>query len=586
MRNVSKIAALSAVLTYLAAGVLLPTDNLEEKPPDTLPITAEAAFVKLDLKISKCTVSRFVFDTDPMRPAAPLFDGLGDLHFGITTSVPKAQVYFDQGLRLAYAFNHAEAHRSFVEAARLDPSCAMAYWGQAYVLGPNINDPMPDEERRLQAREAADRALQQMGGCSELEKALIRALDTRYSSDTEFSIDELNARYAEAMRGVARQNADNPEALTLLADALMNTMPWNYWDMANNPNPGTLEAKAALEKAIALHPMHPGAHHFYIHIVEKPDPDIGEPSADILGSLMPGAGHLLHMPAHIYIRVGRYKDAVRVNVEAVKADEDYIAQCYAQGLYPLGYYPHNIHFIWASATYLGDSRTALLAARKVAEKVPIGELAALPFLQDFASTPIQAYVRFGLWDEILTIPYPGDDYKHYRIIWHYARGIAFVRKQRLESAKRELAALDKLAADSELETLYATMTNPSSAILDVARAVVGGEIAAAEGKYDSAISFLTESVNLEDQLNYSEPPPWHIPCRQNLGAVLLKAGKAREAEGVYLDELKVNRENGWSLLGLRESLKAQGKHQEAEQVNKRFDKAWEAADIEISASVL
>ena len=586
MRKSSRNAAAIALLVYLAAAVLLPTEHLEEKPPDNLPSTVEAAFVKLDLNISKCTVSRFIFDTDPMRPAAPLFDGLGDLHFGVTTSVPKAQVYFDQGLRLAYAFNHAEAHRSFVEAARLDPACAMAYWGQAYVLGPNINDPMPDEERRLQARQAADRALQLMDDCSPLEKGLIRALDTRYSSDMESSIEALNARYAEAMRSVAGQFDGNPEALTLLADALMNTMPWNYWDMENNPNPGTLEAKTALEKAIALNPAHPGAHHFYIHVVEKPDPDIGVPSADILGSLMPGAGHLVHMPAHIYIRVGRYKDAARVNVDAVKADEDYIAQCYAQGLYPLGYYPHNIHFIWASATFLGDSHTALLAARKVAEKVPVGELAELPFLQDFASTPMQAYVRFGLWDEILTIPYPGDEYKHYRIIWHYARSIAFVRKQNLESARRELNALKKIAEDPELETLYATMTNPSSAILSVALAVVEGEVAAAEGKHEAAINFLKRAVTLEDQLIYSEPPPWHIPCRQNLGAVLLKAGKAKEAEDVYREELNVNRENGWSLLGLRESLKAQGRLEEAAQVDMRFDKAWEAADIEITASVL
>jgi tetratricopeptide (TPR) repeat protein len=586
MSKSSKIAATLAVLAYLAAGVFLPPENLEEKPPDTLPAAVEAAFVKLDMQIAKCTFSRFVFDTDPTAPAAPLFDHLGEHHFKISTSVPRAQVFFDQGLRLAHAFNHAEAHRSFVEAARLDPSCAMAYWGQAYVLGPNINDPMPDEERRQKAREAADLSLKYAGQSSALEQALIRALDTRYSAETGTAIDELNTRYAGAMRAVAERYADDPEVLTLYADALMNTMPWNYWDASNNPNPGTLEAKAALEKAIALNSRHPGAHHFYIHIVEKPDPDLGVPSADVLGSLMPGAGHIVHMPAHIYIRVGRYKDAARVNVEAVNADEDYIAQCYAQGVYPLAYYPHNIHFIWASATNLGDSHTALQAARKVAEKVPVSELKAIPFLQDFASTPMQAYVRFGLWDEILTIPYPGDDLKHYRIIWHYARGMAFVRKQRLESANRELTALQKLGEDPELATLMASMTNPSSSILQVARAVLQGEIAAAEGDHDGAIGFLTEAVKLEDQLVYSEPPPWHIPCRQNLGAVLLKAGKAKEAEDVYREELNVNRENGWSLMGLRESLRAQGNSREADIVSQRFDKAWEAADIRINTSVL
>jgi tetratricopeptide (TPR) repeat protein len=418
------------------------------------------------------------------------------------------------------------------------------------------------------------------------EKYLIEALITRQSADTAADLNVLNQVYMTAMQEVARQYPDDPDILTLYADAVMNTMPWNYWDAEGNPNPGTLDAKKALESAIALNPDHPGAHHSYIHMVELPHPDLGVPSAEKLGSFMPGAGHLVHMPSHIFIRVGRYEEAVKANIDAVAADEDYISQCQAQGMYPLGYYPHNIHFLWSASSLLGDSKTAIEAAKKTAEKVSIGELTTLTFLQDYITTPMLAYTRCGKWNDVLTIPNPGDTYKHVMLIWHYTRGIAFLHKNNIQKAEEELAAIEQLMLDPEMDNLVANYTNPSSSIAKVAQRVVAGEIAAAHENYDHAVALLQEGVAFEDGLIYSEPTAWHIPVRQNLGAVLLKADRPAEAEAVYKEELEKNRENGWSLKGLYLALQAQGKTQEANEVMLRFEKAWALSDIKIDGSVM
>ena len=366
----------------------------------------------------------------------------------------------------------------------------------------------------------------------------------------------------------------------------MNTMPWNYWLLDGTPNPGTLDGKKALETAMKINPDHPGAHHYYIHMVELPKPDLAVPSAERLGKLMPGAGHLVHMPSHILIRVGRYEEAAQANIDAIAADEDYISQCLSQGLYPLGYYPHNIHFLWSVASLLGDSKTAIAAAKKTAEKVPIGQLEAMPFLQDFYTTPMLSYIRFGKWNEILTIPNPGSQFKHVMLIWHYARGISFVRKDNLNEANEELAEVKKLMDDPSLETIIANYTNPSSKIAVVAHKVLAGEIAATSGDLDGAITLLEEAVEAEYQLTYSEPSAWHIPPSQTLGAVLLKAGQSKKAASVYLKELEQLRNNGWALMGLYQSYKAQGMSKEAAEAKARFDKAWAKADIEIFSSVL
>lgn len=569
---------------FLVAIILLAITYLwkPQSSPEVLVVTQEASFYSM-----KCTVAKYLLsNVDTTQQIAPLFENLGNLHFGISTKDQKAQTYFNQGVKLTYAFNHAEAHRSFMEASRLDPKSAMTFWGQAYALGPNINDPMPDDERRIKSYEAISKAKNLSHSGTPKEKALIEALAHRYSSDLTKEISELNMAYMGAMEKVVEAFPDDAHVQTLYAASIMNTMPWNYWDNDGNPAPNTLKGKAALERAMDLNPDHPGAHHYYIHMVELPKPDLAIPSADKLGSLMPAAGHIVHMPSHIYIRVGRYADAVKVNQAAILADEDYISQCYSQGMYPLGYYPHNLHFLWSASTLLGNSELAIDAAKKTAEKVPLSEMVTLPFLQDFASSPLLAYTRFGKWNEILTIPYPGDQYKHLKLIWHYARGIAFVRKNNIKEAKEELEALKLLKNDPELETVVANYTNPSSSIARIAYGVVSGEIANAEGNLPEALEHLKQAVFYEDQLIYSEPTAWHIPVRQTLGAALLKAKKYEEAEKVYKEDLDIVRQNGWSLIGLHESLIGQGKLEEAKKIKQEFDNAWEHADIPIKTSVL
>ena len=535
----------------------------------------------------KCTVAKYLLsDVDTTQQISPLFENLGSLSFPITTSEEMAQTFFNQGLRLTYAFNHAEAHRSFMEASRLDPKSAMTYWGQAYALGPNINDPLPLDERKEKYNEAMAKAKKLAATASPKEQALINALTSRYSTDLTMDVAELNMAYMNAMTEVVKQFPEDSNIQTLYAASVMNTVPWNYWDKDGNPSPNISEAKAALEKAMEINPDNPGAHHYYIHMVELPTPDLAVPSADKLASLMPAAGHIVHMPSHIYIRVGRYLDAVKINQAAILADEDYISQCYSQGLYPLGYYPHNIHFLWSAASLLGASDIAIDAAKKTAEKVPTGELITLTFLQDFASTPMLAYVRFGKWNEILTIPAPNPEIKHVNLMRHYARGIAFVRKNNAKEAQEELDALAALKEDPELENLVATANNNSASIARIAYEVVAGELASLNGNLPKAIEHLQNAVSLEDKLVYTEPAAWHVPTRQNLGAILLKAKKFNEAEVIYKEDLKILRQNGWSLMGLYKSLLAQGKMDEAALIKAEYDKAWANADIEIDTSIL
>lgn len=535
----------------------------------------------------KCMPPKFLLeDVDTTKQLSPLFENLGNHSYKVSTANDLAQRFFNQGLRLTYGFNHAEAHRSYMEAARLDPKLAMAFWGQAFVLGPNINDPLPDDERKGKSNEAIKRAIQLATNATAKEQDLIEALTHRYSTDLNKDIAELNVAYMEAMTKVAAKYPEDSDIQTLYADAVMNTVPWNYWDKEGNPSPNIKEAKVALEKAMILNPDNPGAHHYYIHMVELPEPDLAVPSAEKLGSLMPAAGHIVHMPSHIFIRVGRYKDAVTVNQQAILADEDYISQCYSQGMYPLGYYPHNIHFLWSAATLLGDSKVAIDAAKKTAEKVPVGEMKELHFLQNFAATPLLAYTRFGKWNDILTTPKPNDDIKHLKLIWHYARGIAFIRKHNAKEAKEELDAIAELIKDPQMENIIATGFDTDTTIAKLAYEVVAGEIASFEENYKLAIDHLKQAVEMEDNLFYNEPSAWYIPPRQNLGAVLMKAKQYEEAEKIFKEDLNLLRQNGWSLMGLYQSLKAQNKTKEAQHIKQEFDAAWKDADIEISTSIL
>lgn len=563
MKTKLTLTLISITLLY----IVFYSTNLIDKKIELLP--------KAGMNIVKCSSTNFLLsDIDSTKQISPLFENLGSHVFTISTKNNKSQIYFNQGLNLAYAFNHPESHRSFMEASRLDPSAAMTYWGQAYVLGPNINDQFPDAERRLKSFEAIQKAKKLASKSTPKEQALIEALTHRYSKDS-VDISVLNMAYMKAMEKVVKKYPKDADIQTLYTAAVMNTVPWNYWDKEGNPSANIDKAKLALEKAMELNINHPGANHYYIHMVELPKPDLAEACADRLGGLMPGAGHLVHMPGHIYMRVGRYKDAVIANKKAILVDEDYISQCYAQGMYPLGYYPHNIHFLWSAASMLGDSKTAIDAAKKTAEKVPLSELKNSYFLQNFAVTPLLAYIRFGKWNEVLTVPYPGDEYSYMKLIWHYTRGIAFVRKDNLKDALEELDFLD--SQDKYLD---------HEMVAKVAYEVLAGEIETKKENLTKALKHFKNAVVFEDKLPYDEPSVWYIPTRQSLGSVLLKAKKYKEAEKVFLEDLAYYRQNGWSLMGLYQSLKGQRKIDEANKIKQEFDLAWSDSDIEISSSIL
>ena len=514
---------------------------------------------------------------------APRLQNLGAHTFAVTTRSKKAQAFVNQGLNLTYGFNHAEAGRAFREAARLDPGCAMAYWGQALVLGPNINLPMtPEDEPK--AYELAQKAVALKGKASAREKAYIDAVAKRYSGKAE----DRSARdqaYADAMREVSQKYPEDLDAATLFAEALMDLRPWAYWAADGKPYPGTLEAVGKLEAVLARKPNHPGANHYYIHAVEATkSPERAEAAADRLRTLMPGAGHMVHMPGHIYMRVGRYADASAVNEEAIVADEDYITQCRAQGMYPIGYYPHNIHFLWAASTMEGRSEKAIASARKVAARVTDESMDQLPLQAGFRVVPFYALTRFGHWDEMLAEPAPADRFVYLKGTWHYARGIAFAGKGQLADAEIELAQVKKIAGGSALDfTLFSP--NKAAAIFAIAPEALAGAIALKKKDYEEAIAHLERAVRLDDGLVYTEPAEWHYPPRQALAAALLEAGRPHEAETIYWDDLRRNTENGWSLFGLAKALTAQGRKDEATAIEARFQKAWAKADVKLQASV-
>ena len=515
---------------------------------------------------------------------APRLQNLGNHKFPVTTNSARAQLFINQGLMLAYGFNHAEAERSFREAARLDPNCAMAYWGMALVLGPNINMAMSPEAEQP-AHKTIRKAVALKNTVSEREQAYIDALAKRYSGEEKPNRSALDRAYAAAMRELHDRYHDDLDAATLYAEAEMNLRPWNYWTRDMQPYPETTQILSVLESVMARNPNHPGAIHLYIHSVEYARPELAEAGAERLRKLAPGAGHLVHMPSHIFRRIGRYEDASKSNEDAAAADEDYITQCRAQGVYPLAYYPHNIHFLWDSATMEGRSQVAIEAARKTASSIPTDAWRDVSLLHQFLVTPLFAYTRFGEWDLVLNEPRPPEDSLFWTGVWYYARGLAYTATGKLDEATRELNRLREIAGYDSLEGYRVTFSrNGAKAILDLAAVVLAGELSAKRGDYDIAIARLHRGVLLEDNLIYNEPPDWHVPVRQSLGAVLLSAGRAAEAEAIYWQDLERNRENGWSLFGLMESLRAQGKEEQAAAVEKRFRKAWKRSDVTLTAS--
>jgi tetratricopeptide (TPR) repeat protein len=516
----------------------------------------------------------------------PLFDDLGGYHREITTMSPRAQAYFDQGLRLVYGFNHSEARAAFREAARLDPACAMCAWGIALTYGSNYNSPT-DGEREQGALAAITRAQTLAAATgSEGERAIIAALARRHSAAPNADRAALDRAYADAMRDVSGRFPDDLDAATLYADALMNLRPWSLWTAEGAPQPGTQEIVAMLERVLAADPMHPGANHLYIHAVEaSPDPRRAEAAADRLLNLMPGAGHMVHMPSHIYFRVGRYADAGAANVTAVAADRAYFQKSRPSPIYRGMYYPHNLDFVWHAAAMEGRSAECVRAAREFAAEVPAAMVLQMPDAETAPAAPLLALARFGRWDEILMQPAPSEKMLYVTGTWRYARGLAYVATGRRADASRELAALREVTRSVPADRTVAGFFKMAD-MLALASETLAGEIAVRSGDPETAAGHLAEAVRLQDQHWFTEPPPWYYPVRQSLGVALLQAGRPAEAEAVYREDLRWNPENGWSLFGLAQSLRAQGKAAEAAAVDARFRRAWARADVTLTSSRL
>lgn len=521
---------------------------------------------------------------------AHLLEGLGDYRFPVTTRHPEVQRWFDQGLMLAYGFNHDAAERSFLKATELDPGCAMCWWGASLVLGPHVNAAM-DPADNANAWQRLQRAGALAPEASEREQAFIEALSARYAASPPDDRRPLDEAYAAAMRELVRKRPEDLDAAVLLAEALMDLQPWDYYDARLQPKGHTAEVVATLESVMARNPDHAGALHLYVHAVEaSADPQRGVAAADRLRELVPGSGHLVHMPAHIYARVGRWHDAVIANQRAVEADDAYLALCRgnAQGVYPLGYVPHNHHFLWFAASMEGSGALAKASAAATAERTDLQDLMREPGfagLQHYWLTPWFDRVRFGRWDEIAHAPNPAPDLPYVTAIWHYAQGMAAIRQGRHADATEHLAALRPLAADPAMEALLMWDRYPLAHAARIAERTLGAEVAASRKDYDGAIAALREAVAIEDGIPYDEPPGWHAPVRHTLGAILLEAGRAAEAEAVYREELLRNPGNGWSLFGLAQSLEAQRKPQAAE-ARRQFDEAWRNADVALASSRL
>ncbi len=525
------------------------------------------------------------------RGGAPLLSGLGTHDHKISTEIPGAQRYFNQGLVLSFAFNHAESIRSFKAAQKLDPNCAMCYWGEALSRGPNINvtsdgKVVMSDNDRLEAFKAIERAKELMSSSTLKEQDYIIALSSRYNGQVGTDRSVLDRKYAQSMEELSKKYPDDMDASSLFAESLMNTMPWNYWAEDGNPKPDTVKVINSLEDVLEKAPDHPLAIHLYIHAVEaSSSPERAEAAADRLGDLVPGAGHLVHMPAHIYWRVGRYHDASEANIRAAQVDEEYIAQCNAQGFYPALYYPHNIHFLWAASTMEGRSGLSIESALKVAKYVGPEQIKQFPVVEFFHTVPLLSYVRFGKWKEILSYSAPEQDFKYSTGIYHYARGIAFSSLGKKEEALKELSYIKPLIDTPEIKNLVKS-GQPSAKLLEIADNLLLGQIEFKNGNYEASIISLKKAVSLQDDLPYTEPPFWYYPTRQSLGRVLIEAGKFTEAEAVFRKDLEDYPRNGWSMFGLYKVLEIQGKTKEAKKYKDKFDVIWQLSDIKLESSVI
>lgn len=510
---------------------------------------------------------------------AKLYEGFGNYTRKVTTNSPEAQKWFDQGIQLLYGFNHDEAIRSFTRAAAVDPDCAMAWWGIAYANGLHINNQAMSAEKSKAAYAAAQEANARSAKASPVEQALIRAVVQRYAADPPENRRSLDEAYAAAMGEAWKAHSNDPDVGALYAESLMNLQPWDYWTTDGQPKGRIQEVVQVLEAVMAMRPDHPGANHFYIHAVEAShEPDKATAAAERLSNLVPGSGHLVHMPSHIFIRTGRYRDAAQSNTRAAAVDEAYFAQAPKPDFYSM-YYLHNLHFLAYASMMDGRYADALEAARRLEQKVPAD------FVRDYVTmadgllpTALHVLVRFGKWQEILSEPEPPEFRKVSRAMRHYARGVALVNLGRADEAAKELEAFDALAAS--IGEGWFVGNNKAPTVLAMARGMLAGEMAYRRGDHEAAFEALRSAVKLEDELTYDEPPGWMQPVRHALGALLLADGKFTEAEAVFREDLARHPNNGWSLLGLEQALGGiGGREQELAQVAAQRAEAWKGSDM-------
>ncbi|WP_296951397.1 lipopolysaccharide assembly protein LapB [uncultured Massilia sp.] len=513
-------------------------------------------------------------DTSP----PPLYGNLGRLHMAVTTNSRGAQAYFDQGLRLAFAFNHAEAARAFRAAQRLDPHCAMCHWGEALVLGPNINAPMfPDAVAPAHA--AAARAQLLAGRAGPQERALIRAIVQRYADAPLEDRSALDRAYADAMMEAAHAFPADDHIQVLYAESLMDLSPWDYWERGGaRPKGRSGEMVATLERVLARNPTHAGAAHYYIHAVEASSaPERALPAARVLARQIPGAGHIVHMPAHIYYRLGMVRELLAVNLDAVATDERYFRGARSDPVYKGAYYPHNIHFVMVSALMGGDGQAALAASAKLDKVLPHALVAQFPLIQPVKSAVYFSHVQFSSPDTLLALPDPGPDLVLVRAMWHYARAVGFARKHMVDESRDEIGALAALERDADFRPFDAWHV-PARAIVATARNVATGRLADARGDAAAALTAYRAAVETQDRLPYMEPPYWYYPARQSLGVALLRAGRVDDAEDVFRAALARTPSNGWALRGLMEVYRRRGDEASLKQAQERFAKTWLGKD--------
>ncbi len=553
--------------------------NRKERIRNTLPSVMTALLVLGaggPIGLSSCA---------PRQHTARLYADMGSHTRPITTGSARAQRYFDQGLQLTYGFNHDEAVRSYQRAADLDPGAPMPWWGIAYCMGININDPVMGEERSRRAWEAVNEAKARLDAAAPVEKAMIEALSERYAWPAPEDRSPLDRAYAEAMGRVHAAFPHDADVVALYAESLMNLQPWDYWTHDGRPKGRIEEIVSVIERGLTSYPDHPGLNHFYIHAVEaSDDPDRAVPAADRLMTLVPGSGHLVHMPSHIYVRVGRYADARRSNERAVAIDRAYFKTAPASGIYAT-YYGHNLHFLAFATMMSGNEAEALRAARDLEADMPEAPLREFAGVIDgIMPTTFHVLARFGRWEEILEEP----DYPEWRLMSRaaraYARSVACSALGRTEQARTELAEFERRA--ELVPEDWFIVQNRAGDVLPIARAVAEGELLFREGRREEAFERLREGVTLEDRLVYDEPPGWMLPVRHALGALMMADARYAECERIYREDLARNRENLWALTGLRSALQAQGKHAEAAEAGVRLEAALADATLRPTSSCL